>query len=102
MPSLKPACRSPFFGSALVSIAFLLVLNLPASYYQYEFHDLDPKVLAMIKEHGMIYYDMIHELPGFDCNNYDFYADDLHLSPQGAAVYSKDFAQFLTKIAVFD
>jgi len=60
---------------------------------------IDPTVIRMIHEKGMEFYDMADSV-GFDYNEYDYYSDELHLSPQGASEYSRVFAMFLLSIPI--
>ncbi len=59
---------------------------------------VDPQVIKLIEKHGMSFYDMAIELDKFDYNNYDYYADVLHLSEKGATAYSQQIGFYIKQI----
>ena len=61
-------------------------------------YSIDPKITQMIEKNGMAYYDMALELSEFDYNNYEYYSDMLHMSSEGASVYSRQVGLFIKNL----
>lgn len=70
-------------------VAFPTISNGKRSEYP-----IDPELVALIKAYGMEFIDMRH-FPELDAS---YYADDIHLTPEGAAIYTKKFSKELRAI----
>lgn len=106
-PGIKPEYkRSQIIEQAFENILIELQMNkvnavfVHSPNYKNYSSRVDPKVLEMIQDNGYKFIDMAQELSGFDYSEFGNFSDDLHLSPQGADIYSRRFGLFIHSLAL--